>query len=271
MMPSTPQSDVSSSNIKQKQIVLLQVVEQPKHQVDDHVPTVQKANKLKLFKYQLIKRHFHPSRMKVIKFKYSFYLLDASYEPNALLLVLIPNQITTIAEAIRYQVLWPAQMVSLTTHSIQDSNKFKKQRNKETRLSSKDENPIDIKNFAILVGLLLKEGKVHAVNITNDVFGESCKSFLMNADMDIIISSTNVSSNCLMFYICWNGKASKESRSRVIANQLMNANHADFIFIPYNPSYHWVLVALNTRTVIAYYLDSLPDQPFDVLKEIVNM
>ena len=46
MMPSTPQSDVSSSNIKQKQIVLPQVVEQPKHQVDDHVPTVQKANKV---------------------------------------------------------------------------------------------------------------------------------------------------------------------------------------------------------------------------------
>ncbi|RVW89750.1 hypothetical protein CK203_047200 [Vitis vinifera] len=219
MMPSTPQSDVSSSNIKQKQIVLLQVVEQPKHQVDDHVPTVQKANKV-----------------------------YASYEPNALLLVLIPNQITTIGEAIRYQVLWPAQMVSLTTHSIQDSNKFKKQRNKETRLSSKDENPIDIKNFDILVGLLLKEGKVHAVNITNDVFGES-----------FLVSKAGI------------GKASKESRSRVIANQLMNANHADFIFIPYNPSYHWVLVALNTRTMIAYYLDSLPDQPFDVLKEIVNM
>ena len=100
MMPSTPQSDVSNSNIKQNQIVLPQVVEQPKRQVDDHVPTVQKQTRyvvinimfynsnvithkvrnfisfiqLKLFKYQLIKRHFHPSRMKVIGFKYSFYL-----------------------------------------------------------------------------------------------------------------------------------------------------------------------------------------------------
>ena len=46
MMPSTPQFDVSSSNIKQKQIVLPQVVEQPKHQVDDHVLTVQKENKV---------------------------------------------------------------------------------------------------------------------------------------------------------------------------------------------------------------------------------
>ena len=31
------------------------------------------------------------------------------------------------------------------------------------------------------------------------------------------------------------GKASKESMSRVIVNRLMNANHVDFIFIPYNP------------------------------------
>ncbi|RVW13297.1 hypothetical protein CK203_103428 [Vitis vinifera] len=67
------------------------------------------------------------------------------------------------------------------------------------------------------------------------------------------------------------GEASKESRSKVIANRLMNANHADFIFIPYNPGYHWVLVALETRTMIAYYLDSLQNQPSDDLKEIVNM
>ena len=30
------------------------------------------------------------------------------------------------------------------------------------------------------------------------------------------------------------GEASKESRSRLIANRLINANYADFIFIPYN-------------------------------------
>ena len=46
MMPSTPQSDVSSSNVKQNQIVLPQTVEQPKCQVDDHVSIVQKANKV---------------------------------------------------------------------------------------------------------------------------------------------------------------------------------------------------------------------------------
>ena len=45
-------------------------------------------------------------------------VVDASYEPNAPLPVPIPNQITTIGEALGYQVLWSAQMVSLTTHPI---------------------------------------------------------------------------------------------------------------------------------------------------------
>ncbi|KAL6315985.1 hypothetical protein AAG906_014910 [Vitis piasezkii] len=192
MMPSTPQSDVSSSNIKEKQIVLPQVVEQPKHQVDDHVPPVQKTKK----ECQLAlgtKENVVVASTIILECGVNFLVIvDTSYEPNAPLLVPIPNQITTIGEALGYQVLWPAQM---------DSKKFKKQWNKETQLSYKDENPIDIKNFATLVGLLLKEGKVHAVNITKNVFGEHCKSFLMNGDMDMIISSTEVSSNCLMFYI----------------------------------------------------------------------
>ena len=46
MMPNTLQSDVSSSNVKQNQIVLPQAVEQPKCQVDYHVPIVQKENKV---------------------------------------------------------------------------------------------------------------------------------------------------------------------------------------------------------------------------------
>ena len=46
-------------------------------------------------------------------------VVDASYEPKAPFPVPIPNQITTIGEALRYQVLWPSQMISLTAHPIQ--------------------------------------------------------------------------------------------------------------------------------------------------------
>ncbi|RVW89695.1 hypothetical protein CK203_047277 [Vitis vinifera] len=245
------------------------VVEQPKYEVDGHVPTVQKANKVRKCQLAIFcgldyfffrtKENVVAAGTIILECGVNFLVVvDASYEPNAPLLVHIPNQITTIGEALGYQVLWPTQMVSLTTHPIQD------------------EDLVDIKNFATLVRLLLKEGKVHAVNITKNVFGESCKSFHMNDDTDIIISLTEVSSYYLMT-ICFCkskagiGEANKESRSRVIANQLMNANHAEFIFIPYNPVYHWVLVALYIRTMIAYFLDSLQDQPSDDLKKIVNI
>ena len=40
-------------------------------------------------------------------------IMDASYDPNALLLVPIPSQITTIGDAIGHQVLWPTQLVIL--------------------------------------------------------------------------------------------------------------------------------------------------------------
>ena len=45
-------------------------------------------------------------------------VVDASHDPNALLPVPIPSQITTIGDAIGHQVLWPAQLVILTTHLI---------------------------------------------------------------------------------------------------------------------------------------------------------
>ncbi|XP_059590942.1 uncharacterized protein LOC132253248 [Vitis vinifera] len=121
MMPSTPQSDVSSSNVKQNQIVLPQAIEQPKCQVDDHLPIVQKANKVR--KCQLAigtKENVVAAGTIILECGVNFLVVvDASYEPNAPLPVPIPNQIKTIGEALGYQVLWPAQMVSLTTHPIQ--------------------------------------------------------------------------------------------------------------------------------------------------------
>ncbi|RVW29137.1 hypothetical protein CK203_102561 [Vitis vinifera] len=68
------------------------------------------------------------------------------------------------------------------------------------------------------------------------------------------------------------GKTTKENKSRLIANRLMHAKCVDYIFIPYNPSnFHWVLVALDIRTMTVYYLDPMQKQPCDDLKEIVNM
>ena len=63
------------------------------------------------------------------------------------------------------------------------------------------ENPQDIKNFDALVGFMLKKGKVQGVEVPNDVFSESVKTFLMKEDMDMIILLNEVSANCVIYYI----------------------------------------------------------------------
>ena len=78
---------------------------------------------------------------------------------------------------------------------------MKKERNAETKLKGKCENPHDIKNFDTLVGLMLVENQVKSVDIPIDVFGEGFRTFLMREDMDMIISSKEVSANCIIFYI----------------------------------------------------------------------
>ena len=63
------------------------------------------------------------------------------------------------------------------------------------------ENPQDINNFDALVGLMLNEGKAQGVEVPNDVFGESFKTFLMKEDMDIIISLNEVLFNYVIYYL----------------------------------------------------------------------
>ena len=48
---------------------------------------------------------------------------------------------------------------------------------------------------------MLKEGKLQGVEVLNDIFGESFKTFLMKEDMDMIISLKEVSVNCVIYYI----------------------------------------------------------------------
>ncbi|KAL6318145.1 hypothetical protein AAG906_035650 [Vitis piasezkii] len=111
----------------------------------------------------------------------------------------------------------------------------------------------------------------------------------------MIISSKEVSSNCILYYIWhlhrklidakqaelyvlsiqdwsqkWNRRGSKENGSRVTADRLKNTKHAEYMLIPYNPDLHWVLVALEMKKMIAYYFDPMACQPCDDLKDIGN-
>ncbi|RVW13108.1 hypothetical protein CK203_108685 [Vitis vinifera] len=186
---------------------------------------------------------------------------DVPYDASAPLPIPIPGQTTTVGATIGYQVLWLAHLVSIHTPVLVTSKKGNKQTVNEVEVKFKSEKPQDIKNFEALVGLMLATSRTEPINFPNDVFGESFKTFLMKEDMDMIISSTKVSSNCILYYI-WHlhrklidakqveryvfvnpvlvskagmGEGSKENRSRVIADRLRNTKHAEYMFIPYNP------------------------------------
>ncbi|RVW14758.1 hypothetical protein CK203_091040 [Vitis vinifera] len=114
-----------------------------------------------------------------------------------------------------------------------------------------------------------KETKKHTpVNFPDDVFGESFKTFMMKEDMEMIISSKEVSSNCILYYI-WH-----------LHRKLIDAKQAErYVFV--NPALvskglEWdrearKTVALEMKKMIAYYLDPMACQPCDDLKDIVNM
>ncbi|KAL6321683.1 hypothetical protein AAG906_031192 [Vitis piasezkii] len=149
---------------------------------------------------------------------------------------------------------------SFGQHPYSASKKGKKETVNEVEVKSKSEKPQDVKNFESLVGLMLASSRAQPIDFPNDVFGESFKTFLMKEDMDMIISSKEVSSNCILFYICGMGEGSKEN--------ITFTPNVNMVYVSY---FHWVLVALEMKRMIAYYLDPMASQPCDDLKEIVNM
>ncbi|KAL6350674.1 hypothetical protein AAG906_028127 [Vitis piasezkii] len=219
----TPQSDVSSSNMKSKLLLLPEVVEKPICKVENETLPMKIEPHMKARKCELAvgTRENTVVGETIIMDCGPNYLvvLDAPYESNTPLPIPIPGQATTVGAVVGYQ----------------GSQKGKIQKTTENELKI-GENPQDINNFDALVGLMLNEGKAQA-----------------------LVSKVGM------------GETTKENRSRLIANRLMHAKCADYIFIPYNPDFHWVLVALDIRTMNAYYLDPMQKQPCDDLKEIVNM
>ncbi|KAL6329138.1 hypothetical protein AAG906_007684 [Vitis piasezkii] len=117
-----------------------------------------------------------------------------------------------------------------------------------------------MKIFETLVGLMLSTSRTHPINFPDDVFGESFKTFTMKEDMEMIISSKEVSSNCILYYIrplhrkLIDAKQAKqdvfvnpalvskagmgeEARKTVkgYCDRLKNTKHAEYMLIPYNP------------------------------------
>ncbi|RVX01303.1 hypothetical protein CK203_031303 [Vitis vinifera] len=62
-----------------------------------------------------------------------------------------------------------------------------------------------------------------------------------------------------------------EKRAKIIVDRLIDSKLADLIFLPYNPRFHWVLAVIDLKLQTVYYLDLLLQQPYQDIKDIVNM
>ncbi|RVW24073.1 hypothetical protein CK203_091353 [Vitis vinifera] len=62
-----------------------------------------------------------------------------------------------------------------------------------------------------------------------------------------------------------------EKRAQLLSKRLMECQDAKYVFIPYNPDFHWVLVVIEPRKMIVHYLDPMHHKPCEDLKDIVNM
>ncbi|KAL6342311.1 hypothetical protein AAG906_007525 [Vitis piasezkii] len=110
----TPQSDVSSSNMKSKLLLLPEVVEKPIRKVEEETlpvkiePHMKGPEKIQVAGGTIV-MDCGPNYLVV---------LDAPYESNAPLPIPIPGQATTVGAAVGYQVLWPTHLVNLSTKFI---------------------------------------------------------------------------------------------------------------------------------------------------------
>ena len=82
-----------------------------------------------------------------------------------------------------------------------DIKERKETKSNNVEVNSKGEKTQNIKNFDALVGLMLSTSRVQPIDFPDDIFGESFETFLMKEDMDMIISSKQVSCKCILYYI----------------------------------------------------------------------
>ncbi|RVW95087.1 hypothetical protein CK203_025580 [Vitis vinifera] len=229
----TPQSDVSSSNMKQKQLLLPEAVDKPIRKVEDVTPPEAIEPQKKVRKFELAigtKENIVAGGTIILECGPNYLVVvDAPYDSSAPLPIPIPGQTTTVGAAIGYQVLWPTNLVIICT-PILASKKAKKQKVNEVEVKSKD---------------------LHD-----------------ERNIEMIISSKEVSSNCILYYI-WH-----------LHRKLIDAKQAErYVFV--NPALvskagmerearKTGQVALEMKKMIAYYLDPMACQPCDDLKDIGN-
>ncbi|KAL6326322.1 hypothetical protein AAG906_005516 [Vitis piasezkii] len=226
MSPPTPHFDMGSNNIRQQLVLQPVVAEKPM--------------------FKMMEEPQPPLK----------------HKPNARLPFPNPYEIINVGNDIGFELVWPTSLVILETEHPQVLDKGKKKIVKTPIIrKSKPQNHLIIKNFQKFVDDCLGKDKTYPIQLPISLFGAEFQTYISREDCEYIISSLEVSSNCISFYL-WHMHdqlhiAKKESQfiffnpftisragfstpqtekiAQLLSKCLIECQDAKYGFMPYNP------------------------------------
>ncbi|KAL5843150.1 hypothetical protein ACOSQ4_009108 [Xanthoceras sorbifolium] len=193
-----------------------------------------------------------------------------------------------IKDTANHQVDWPEDLGVRTLQTVANFQHGKRKREFHTT----------IEVFSKLVDRCVTRDATIILNHEEDPYGNQCPTFVTAEDCRIMIAMTELTVSCINAYIRIlyeqlkddgllgqfafinptsvslaggpdNAKR-RDERAQAVASFLQKATGTRFIFMPYNPGFHWILVVIDMETMTSYYLDSLRGFVNIDLKNIVK-
>ncbi|KAF7113061.1 hypothetical protein RHSIM_RhsimUnG0164900 [Rhododendron simsii] len=199
--------------------------------------------------------------------------------PHALLPIPIPGDVTSVGEAVGYELAWPKNLVLVKDEGA--SKHLSKQTNKATSKNVDSDKYLEsIQLFASYAALMEYEDTMFII-LEKGIFGVELEFSLTREDMEFICQFKALSLSCIMLYISYLHVAIKEtnldtrflfvnpsiisgkfkagevSKATMLSNRLQESKPGQLVFVPYNLEYHWMLAVIDLSSDIVYYFDSI--------------
>ncbi|RVW80757.1 hypothetical protein CK203_050675 [Vitis vinifera] len=206
MSPPTPHSDMGSNNMRQQRVLQPVVAEKPMFKMVEEPQPPQPPLKHKVIKCQLaVERKGNVvATGTLIEEKRSnrLVVINVEHKPDARLPFPNPYEIINVGDAIGFELDWPTSLIILETEHPQVLDKGKKKIVKTPIIrKSKPQNHSVIKNFQKFVDGCLGNDKAYPIQLPISLFGVEFQTYISREDCEYIISSLEVSSNCISFYL----------------------------------------------------------------------
>ncbi|KAL6219353.1 hypothetical protein ACLB2K_007112 [Fragaria x ananassa] len=200
-------------------------------------------------------------------------------EGDALVPILVRDEILTVDDAVGSCVAWPKDLVVIHgAKAVTATTETKENEDLDNLPPNLPKALLDLCNWA---NTFLKDGKTVNTVFQADLFGHPKKAYICRADVYSIAHKKEVSNSALFFYMSYLNKVLKQkkmedmirfvdsdkvsaigsgtptARSRDLSVMYKNGKLGKIYLIPYNTGQHWTLTIVNPELETARYMDPL--------------